>query len=235
MIKNYFIGLIGSNGFVGKNFTKIFKKKKIQFLGITRENYKDFLKTDFDYLINAAMPSKRFWAKNNPELDYEETVEKTLYFIQNYNFKKFIHISSVSARCQLNTVYGQNKKKSENIVIKNSNNLILRLGPIYGEFLDKGVLVDMKNSNTVFIDGSSKYSFTNIDWIAEWILNNLDNYTGIKEIGSKDFIVLEQLAKKINSKSNFNGEIDNQIIEDSSSYDSKSEDVFKFLQKYGKK
>ena len=181
------------------------------------------------------MPSKRFWAKNNPELDYEETVEKTLYFIQNYNFKKFIHISSVSARCQLNTVYGQNKKKSENIVIKNSNNLILRLGPIYGEFLDKGVLVDMKNSNTVFIDGSSKYSFTNIDWIAEWILNNLDNYTGIKEIGSKDFIVLEQLAKKINSKSNFNGEIDNQIIEDSSSYDSKSEDVFKFLQKYGKK
>ena len=181
------------------------------------------------------MPSKRFWAKNNPELDYKETVEKTLYFIKNYNFKKFIHISSVSARCQLNTVYGQNKKKSENIVIKNSNNLVLRLGPIYGEFLDKGVLVDMKNSNTVYIDGSSKYSFTNINWIAKWILNNLDNYTGVKEIGSKDFIVLEKLAKKISSKSNFSGEIDNQIIEDSSVYDSKSEDVFKFLQKYGKK
>ena len=25
------------------------------------------------------MPSKRFWAKNNPELDYAETVEKTKF------------------------------------------------------------------------------------------------------------------------------------------------------------
>ena len=79
MIKNYFIGLLGSNGFVGKNFTKILKKK-IQFLSITRENYKDYLKTSFDYLINAAMPSKRFWAKNNPDLDYKETVKNTFFY-----------------------------------------------------------------------------------------------------------------------------------------------------------
>ena len=96
------------------------------------------------------MPSKRFWAKNNPELDYEETVNKTNFFIKNYNYKKFIHISSVSARCQLHTVYGANKKKSEDIVSKNSKNLILRLGPLYGKDLKKGVLVDMLESKTVF-------------------------------------------------------------------------------------
>ena len=37
------------------------------------------------------MPSKRFWAKNNPDLDYKETVEKTKFFIENFDYQKFIH------------------------------------------------------------------------------------------------------------------------------------------------
>ena len=217
-----------------KKFIKNFKKKKINFLGLTRENYKDFFHANFDYLINAAMPSKRFWAKNNPKLDYEETVNKTIGFTQEFKYKKFIHISSVSARCQLNTIYGKNKRESEEIVVKKPNNLVLRLGPIYGSFLDKGVLIDMLKSKTVYINGASKYSFTNVEWICNWLINNIDNYSGIKEIGSKDFIVLSDLAKKINSNSNFEGEIDNQITEDSENYESKSEDVYYFLNNYGK-
>ena len=180
------------------------------------------------------MPSKRFWAKNNPKLDYEETVNKTVSFIQEFKYKKFVHISSVSARCQLNTIYGKNKRESEEIVVKKPNNLVLRLGPIYGSFLDKGVLIDMLKSKTVYINGASKYSFTNVEWICNWLINNIDNYSGIKEIGSKDFIVLSDLAKKINSNSNFEGEIDNQITEDSENYESKSEDVYYFLNNYGK-
>ena len=34
------------------------------------------------------MPSKRFWAKKNPKLDFEETVNKTEYFVKCYDFKK---------------------------------------------------------------------------------------------------------------------------------------------------
>ena len=62
------------------------------------------------------MPSKRFWAKKNPKLDFEETVNKTQYFINNYNFKKFIHISSISARCEKKTTYGKNKLKSDTYI-----------------------------------------------------------------------------------------------------------------------
>ena len=51
------------------------------------------------------MPSKRFWAKNNPELDYDETVRKTENIISDFKFNKIIHISSVSSRCQLHTVW----------------------------------------------------------------------------------------------------------------------------------
>ena len=178
------------------------------------------------------MPSKRFWAKNNPKLDYEETVEKTNFFFNNYNFQKFIQISSVSARCQLNTIYGINKKKSEDIVLKKSTNLVLRLGPIYGEGLDKGVLIDMLNNKTVYIDGKSKYSFTNIEWICEWIANNISNYKGIKEVGSQDFYLLSELAKKINSKSNFEGVVDDQIIINKENYNSKSSDVLNYVNNY---
>ena len=105
------------------------------------------------------MPSKRFWAKQNPKKDYIETVEKTSFFLKNYKFNKFIHISTVSARCEKNTVYGKNKKISEKLVKNNDNkNLIIRLGSMFGKSLNKGVLIDILNSKTVFINGKSKYS-----------------------------------------------------------------------------
>jgi nucleoside-diphosphate-sugar epimerase len=178
------------------------------------------------------MPSKRFWAKNNPEQDFQETVNKTIFFIKNFNYKKFIHISSISARCQLSSVYGVNKKKSEDIVLKNSKNLVLRLGPLYGDGLDKGVLIDMLNSKTVYINGNSKYSFTHIGWVCEWVIKNLISHKGIKEIGSKDYFTLSQLAEKINSKSNFKGEIDDQLIMDDEKYSSKSKDVLIYLKNF---
>jgi len=180
------------------------------------------------------MPSKRFWAKNNPKLDYVETVEKTIFFCREFRFKKFIHISSVSARCQLNTIYGENKKKSEDIVLKDRENLILRLGPMYGENLDKGVLIDMLKSKKVYIDGASKYSFTDINWIGKWLVDNINKYSGVKEIGSKDSITLSELARKINSTSTFEGLVDNQLIEDLEEYDSKSNYVYKFLNDFKK-
>ena len=234
MNDKYKIGLLGCEGFVGKNLAKIFKKKKIVFFGLNRSNHKDFIGTNFDFLINAAMPSKRFWAKNNPKLDYVETVEKTIFFCNKFKFKKFIHISSVSARCQLNTIYGENKKKSEDIVLKDRENLILRLGPMYGENLDKGVLIDMLKSKKVYIDGASKYSFTDINWIGKWLVDNINKYSGVKEIGSKDSITLSELARKINSTSTFEGLVDNQLIEDLEEYDSKSNYVYKFLNDFKK-
>jgi hypothetical protein len=62
-------------------------------------------------------------------------------------------------------------------------------------------------------------------------LKNLDNFVGKKEIGSKDFIVLNQIANNINSRSRFEGEIDDQIILDDDKYNTKSQDVYTFLKR----
>ena len=48
MIKGSLVGLLGCNGFVGKNLSEIFEKK-INFLGINRNNHKEYLQTKFDF------------------------------------------------------------------------------------------------------------------------------------------------------------------------------------------
>lgn len=105
------IGVLGANGFVGSALCLALKRKKIKFKKITRKNFLKYEKYKLSILINSSMPSKRFWAKKNPRMDNSETVLKTKYFRDNFTYKKFIHLSTISARCQKNTVYGANKKK----------------------------------------------------------------------------------------------------------------------------
>ena len=136
------IALIGANGFVAKSIKKyLLKNKNISLISVTRDNYEAKRKGNhFDIIINAAMPSKRYWAKQNPYNDFCETIEKTFNIVNNWNSKKIIHISSISARSQLNTTYGRHKAAAEKLVL-NEKNLIIRLGPMYGRSLTKGVII----------------------------------------------------------------------------------------------
>ena len=206
------IALIGSNGFVGESISKyILNHKDILITCVTRENYEEARdKKEYDILINAAMPSKRFWAKKNPYKDFIETVEKTFNIVNEWKSSKIIQISSISARSQLNTTYGRHKAAAEKL-IDDKNNLILRLGPMYGKSLTKGVLIDMKNNAPVYVSKESLYCFAPVDWIGEWICKNM-HLTGIVELGGNNPIKLEEVAQRIGSKSIFSGPIDNQII-----------------------
>ena len=206
------IALIGADGFVGKSIKKnILNDKSKLITCVTRENYetaKDEKK--YDILINAAMPSKRFWAKKNPNEDFHETVEKTFNIVNNWKSSKIIQISSISARSQLDTIYGRHKAAAEKLV-SDEKNLIIRLGPMYGESLNKGVLIDMKNDKPVYVSKESLYCFAPVDWIGKWICENL-HLSGLLELGGNNAIKLEEVAQKIGSKSFFSGPIDNQIL-----------------------
>ena len=220
------IGLVGFRGFVG---SAIYEKliNKYEVIGINRNNYSKNKSKDFNIIINSAMPSKRFWAKLNPDKDYEETVLKTKNILKDFNYNKIIHISSISARCQQKTTYGKNKKKSEQLVSKFKNHLIIRLGPMYGNKLDKGVLIDLINDRKVYCNSKSKYSFTNLDFISNWISDNLES-KGIVELGAQNYIEIFKLKEMINSNSEFEGDIDNQIIKSKNNYNQDSYDVINF-------
>ena len=106
--------LIGSDGYVGSEIAKILEStKKYNLIRLVRGD--DFIKkiNSSDIIIHSANPAKRFFANNNPDLDYKETVEKTMKFLKKSIGKKFILISSISCRTQLNTSYGINRKKCE--------------------------------------------------------------------------------------------------------------------------
>jgi nucleoside-diphosphate-sugar epimerase len=173
------------------------------------------------------MPSGRFWAKNNPEKDYEENVEKTVRFLKEWKYKKFVQISTVSARCQLDTVYGRHKAAAEKLC-NFADNLIVRLGALYGGNMTKGVLVDMLQGKKVFVDGASRYSFVSVDVATEWIAKNLHR-SGIVEFGGKNAIALQDVAKHLQKDMEFEGELDHQDIESPDDDFPEASDVLAFL------
>ena len=229
------IALIGANGFVAQSIKKyLLRNKKISLISVTRENYEVKRKgKHFDIIINAAMPSKRYWAKRNPYNDFCETIEKTFNIVNNWNSKKIIHISSISARSQLNTTYGRHKAAAEKLVLSEKN-LIIRLGPMYGKSLNKGVIIDMKNDQQVFVSKESLYCFAPVDWVGESIANNLQ-LTGLLELGGNNAIKLSEVAAKIGSKSIFTGPVDDQIISKHILNAPESSDVIDFILKSNNK
>lgn len=228
------IAIIGSKGYVGSAlFEELLKSSKYEVVGVTRENYLEIKAQNFDIVINCAMPSGRFWAKNHPEEDFVETVKKTADLVYGWKFKKFIQISTVSARCQLDTVYGRNKAAAEKLC-EFGDNLIVRLGALYSENMEKGVLVDMLKGSKVFVHGDSRYSFISLSFVASWIGSNLDR-KGIVELGGKNAIALKDVAKHLGSDVEFEGDLNHQDIEGEEADLPDASDVLDFMDKLKKR
>jgi len=197
------IALFGAQGFVGTAILKSLKKLNYEVFEVTRKNFEESLGKEFDYVINAAMPAARFKAKNNPSEDFKETVEKTANIFYGTKFKKFIQISSVSARCQTDTVYGRHKLAAESIV-NDGNSLIVRLGPMFDDSLKKGMLIDILTGSTVYAGENSRYAFASLEFVGDWIVKNLDR-KGIQEVGAKNSISLRELVDELGLNVKFEG------------------------------
>ena len=116
----------------------------------------------------------------------------------------------------------------------NGKNLIIRLGPMYGKNLTKGVIIDLKNDQQVYVSEESLYCFAPVDWVGESISNNL-HLTGILELGGNNAIKLSELATKVGSKSKFSGPVDDQIISKHIQNAPESRDVIDFILESTKK
>lgn len=225
------IAVVGAKGYLGSALCRaLLKDSRYTITQVTRENYTEMQKQSFDILVNCAMPSARFWAKNNPAKDFVETVEKTANLLYGWKFKKFIQISTISARSQLDTVYGRHKAAAEELV-NYGENLIVRFGAIYGEGMKKGVLVDMLVGKKVFVDGESRYCFAHVDFCAHWIVKNLER-TRIVEVGGKNAIALKDIAKHLGKNIEFEGALDHQEVTSAESDFPEASDVLEFLDNF---
>lgn len=222
------VAVVGAKGYVGGALsTALMRDASCTIVEVTRDNYVEMQKGEYDILINCAMPSGRFFAKNNPEQDFIETVKKTADLLYGWQFKKFVQVSTVSARCQLDTVYGRHKAAAENLC-NFGDNLIVRLSAMYSSDLTKGALVDIKQGKKVYVDAQSRYAFTPLPFVGQWIANNLDK-TGVIEVGARNTITLREIADHLDTKVEFEGPVDIQEIVDPKSDFPDARDVLAFL------
>ena len=224
------VAIIGANGFVGSMLSRSAQRAGLSVLNVSRENYQDTKNNshNIDVVINTAMPSGRFAAKNNPVKDFSETVEKTFNIKNDFNLSKVVQISSISARVQLDTIYGRHKLSAEGL-LNPETDLIIRLGPLYDESLTKGALIDIINDQKVFVDAKTKYAFTPLEWACQLIISNLD-HTGVEEVGAKGYVCLEELATTIESTSKFTGQNDDQIFPTADGTAPDASEVIQFAQ-----
>ena len=224
------IGIVGANGFVGKALCRAAKNHDYEVFKITRQNCDKYKPLEYDVLINTAMPSKRFWALNNPVDDVNATIVKTAELFYEWKHKKFVQISSLSAKIQLDIPYGVHKKSAEVLVENKQNTLIIRLGALYGNGLDKSALFDMVKHNHIYVDINSEYNYIDIDFVADWIIKNLDK-TGIKEIGAHDTISLLEISKEVWQNPSYEGKLEKIHSDDIECGMPSSKEVLKYIDK----
>src|SRR3989344_2560445 len=169
------IGILGGNGLVGSDLTKYFSSQH-QVTPIARESYSRNKKEKFDIFVNANGNSKRFWALKNIFPDFEASTISVYKSIFDFQFKKYIYISSVDVypnpsspnttketskiNISKQNSYGFHKYLSEQIVKKHlSDWIILRPSSILGINLKKGPLLDALNNNLLYITPDSKLQY----------------------------------------------------------------------------
>ena len=227
------IAVIGSNGFVGSAIcNEIIKLKKFNLIRITRDDDIEELIKPANIVIYSANNSKRYQAKKNPQVDFINTVEQAASIYSIVGNKKIVLISTVSARVQLDSVYGRNRRSCE-LMLDHSKNLIVRLGPMYGDTNHKGALFDILKNKKVYISENTKYAYVDIKYNAKKIVELLDEI-GIIEVGAKNSIELKYLKKILNSTSTFEGPDDTQILLNPPTDAPNSHNVINFAKKIKK-
>ncbi len=227
------VAVVGAQGYVGRAICAALERRDdVELVPVTRADYEQWRgQGPFGVLVNAAMPSGRFAARKDPLKDFEATVGLTADLVNGWDFESFVQVSSVSARAQLDTVYGRNKAAAEKLCPPDAS-LIVRLGPMYSDDLDKGVLIDMLEGGTVYAAAESRYCFAPRDFSAGWIAANLTR-RGLVEVGGRNAVALEEVASRAGSGSSFEGGVDHQEIEDPDPSFPEAAEVHEFMERRG--
>ena len=209
------IAVIGANGFVGSEICKAvdasnFYSSAKHLVKISRNSPHKCYIDGSDIVIHSANPAGRYIAENYPAKDFDESVEKTAWFLKISKGKKFVLISSLSCRTQLDTNYGRNRRACELMVLE-AGGMVIRLGPMFGGNRKKDMLHDILAGRDVYIGKQSRYAYVDVAWNATEILQlSLDMPMRLVELGACNSVVLGDIADYFESKSKFLGEDEHQ-------------------------
>ncbi len=122
----------GATGFIGKWVMEkldVSEHTAIAFSGDVRDK-STFPKVSFEVIIHlAAKVDKRFWGSNNLS---KVNVEGTENLREQYSDSKIVYISSADVEKEIWSEYAKTKKESENLILRNPKNLVMRPPSIFG-------------------------------------------------------------------------------------------------------
>ena len=199
------LAIVGPDGFVGSHVVREAESRGLETLKIKRGDDTSELASCACIIYCANSPS-RYKASLNPELDYSDSVLKTRSYLDAVDTRntKFVLISSISARSEVETVYGANRLDCENIVLGRGGR-VARLGYMFSPGFAYGAVRDLLEGNRVYLAEDSEYTFTNVAWVAKKILDlfYFSDESKIVELGCKGSMTLKEVALELNSTSNF--------------------------------
>ncbi len=211
------IYILGHKGFVGSAIERFLQKNSIDYRGINRDNYDSMKGTSCNIFINAAGSSTKWYADKNPSDDFQKNVSSIMNTVNDFNFNKYILISSVvvyndvsdPTKNQENASidstklsnYGFHKWLGECIVEKHCKKwLILRLCGMVGQGLKKNPIFDILERGSLFVHPESRYQYINTDDVAKilWMLKDKEN--DIFNICGNGTVKLQDIADSLGIK-----------------------------------
>jgi nucleoside-diphosphate-sugar epimerase len=213
MVNKKTVLVVGAAGFVGSQIVKALKGRgNYNLIEVLRGDAIEEQISKADIVVHAANPAKRFNAEKNPMQDFCETVEKTARFLGLAQGKRFVLISSLSCRTQLDTQYGRHRRACE-LVALTGDSVIVRLGPMFGGHRKQDILHDILAGRHVYVSAETKYAYADVAWVGQKIVDLLEVEKGVKEIGANNYVRLGDIAAYFASTSEFSGIEDNQTPE----------------------
>lgn len=207
------VAVVGAAGYVGTQVARaVAASGRHNLVPVLRNDPAEALLAKADIVVYAANPARRFQAEKDPMHDFEETVEKTAGFLALSGGKRFVLVSTLSCRTQLNTNYGRNRRACELMALED-NALVIRLGPMYGGNRKDDTLHRILSGLQVFVAAETRYAYVDVAWAGQKIVELLDEPGGIREIGARNAVRLSDLRDYFTSASTFSGIDDTQIPE----------------------
>lgn len=217
------IFVLGSDGFLGSSLIREIKKNKLNFLGINRLNYNKIKNKKCDVLINASTNSKKFLSEKDYGYDFRETVVNVQNSINDFQFKKYVLISSSDVYPYTNikkntnesssidikklSNYSLNKYLAEILVKKlTSSWLVLRCGGLLGKGLKKNPIFDLMNRKKIYVHPKSKFQFISTDNVSKITLQLLKRKYNNEtfNLSGKGTISIQKIINDYNYKPKFN-------------------------------
>ncbi|HJO32746.1 MAG TPA: NAD-dependent epimerase/dehydratase family protein [Anaerolineales bacterium] len=178
--------ILGGTGFVGSELCSCLKHNGASVLAIDSRNYIRHRGTSADVLVNCNGNAFRFKANQNPTWDFEASVITVEQSLSDFVVQLYVYISTVDVynilmdpeqnheaypiRPEKLDYYGFNKWIAERLVEKYAKrSLILRLGSVIGNGMQKGPLYDLLNAKPLHMSLDSELSFIDTSTIARVI------------------------------------------------------------------